>query len=162
VIDQELRWAIVKRLMVLGADPGLIEAELARDTTTSGHDHAAGAKASIGTIEAKRAALEAVLHSTARAYEIYAIAERLFLTEQAELCEPLVPEWCAGIAGTAAIREGWALSKVIELSFPLAITTPATLEAVQQIDTTDERIAKPLRAGADALSRCLAQVALLS
>jgi aminopeptidase N len=157
-LDQATRWASVKRLMVCNGDPGLIDAELERDNSTDGHDQAAGARASINTIEAKQSALDIVLHDRdRRAYELYAVAERLFLPEQAELCTPLVEPWFAEINATAGFRDGWSLAKVVEFSYPISVTTMATfdLSGAALSGTLDDRVRRPMLEAHDMLKRCL-------
>src|SRR6266550_1987070 len=52
-VDTDLRWAIVGALAGVGADDGLIDAELKRDPTDDGQRHAAAARAAHPTAEAK-------------------------------------------------------------------------------------------------------------
>ena len=52
-VDTDLRWAIVGALAGVGADDGLIDAELKRDPTDEGLRHAAAARAARPTTEAK-------------------------------------------------------------------------------------------------------------
>ena len=52
-VDTDLRWAIVHALAGVGADDGLIDAELKRDPTDEGQRHAASARAARPTAEAK-------------------------------------------------------------------------------------------------------------
>ena len=56
-IDTDLRWTLLRRLVVMGKrDLAAIEEELTRDDTAMGREHAAGAKAAIPTLEAKQIA----------------------------------------------------------------------------------------------------------
>jgi aminopeptidase N len=52
-VDTDLRWAIVNALAGVGADDGLIDAELKRDPTDEGQRHAAAARAARPTAQAK-------------------------------------------------------------------------------------------------------------
>src|SRR6267143_235595 len=52
-VDTDLRWSIVSALAGVGADDGLIDAELKRDPTDEGHRYAAAARATRPTQEAK-------------------------------------------------------------------------------------------------------------
>jgi len=52
-VDTDLRWALVGALAGVGADDGLIDAELKRDPTDDGQRHAAAARAARPTVEAK-------------------------------------------------------------------------------------------------------------
>ena len=56
-VDDELRWAIVRRLAVLDPDPGLVEDALARDPSASAVLHAARARAALGREGAKQTGL---------------------------------------------------------------------------------------------------------
>ena len=60
-IDTDLRWTLLRRLVVMGKR-GLtaIEEELKRDDTAMGREHAAGARAAIPTLEAKEIAWKLV------------------------------------------------------------------------------------------------------
>jgi aminopeptidase N len=60
-IDTDLRWTLLRRLVVTG-QRGLdaIEAELKRDDTAMGREHAAGARAAVPTLEAKQKAWDLV------------------------------------------------------------------------------------------------------
>ncbi|MGA1081993.1 MAG: aminopeptidase N [Candidatus Nanopelagicales bacterium] len=53
-VDPELRWTLLRRLVVTGmADDSKVEAELANDPTAMGKEQAAGAKAALPTKQAK-------------------------------------------------------------------------------------------------------------
>ncbi|HEX2894561.1 MAG TPA: aminopeptidase N [Marmoricola sp.] len=58
-VDQDLRWVLIGGLARLGRAGGRIEAELERDNTISGKEHAAAARASQPFAEAKAEAWEA-------------------------------------------------------------------------------------------------------
>ncbi|WP_457110151.1 aminopeptidase N [Marmoricola sp. URHA0025 HA25] len=60
-IDQDLRWTLIGGLARLGRAGDRIEIELARDNTISGKEHAAAARASRPTPEAKAEAWEAAI-----------------------------------------------------------------------------------------------------
>jgi len=124
--DHELRWAVITRLVALGGDTGLVDAELQRDPM--GDDLAAGARAAAPTMDAKKWALDALLRpSGMRAYELYAIGEQVWQLGQEELCATAVADWFAGIGGTARFRSGWALARVARESYPLIVASPSTL-----------------------------------
>ncbi len=63
-VDQDLRWSLITSLARNGRAGDRIEAELARDHTISGQEHAAAAHAIQPTAEAKAAAWEAAIVST--------------------------------------------------------------------------------------------------
>ena len=61
VVDTDLRWALLQRLVALGATgPEDIDAELLRDDTATGRRHAALAHAAVPTTAAKEAAFTAI------------------------------------------------------------------------------------------------------
>ncbi|GAA2599856.1 aminopeptidase N [Actinomadura fulvescens] len=64
-VDTELRWALLRRLVVKGkAGVPEIDAELARDATAAGERHAAACNAAIPTAEAKAAAWDSIVSGT--------------------------------------------------------------------------------------------------
>ena len=64
-IDTDLRWGIVNALAGVGADDGLIDAELKRDPTDEGQRHAAAARAARPTAEAKEQVWAALMEDLA-------------------------------------------------------------------------------------------------
>jgi len=163
-VDDALRWALVRRLVTLGQDPSLIDGQLGRDDTASGHEHAAAARACVPTPQAKREALDAILQpSERRAYEIYEIAQALWTPEQTDLCAPLLDEYFAGIGATASFRQGWALARVAQMSFPRTLACPRTLALARGVladPELNDRVRRELAEGVDMLERILAAQAL--
>ena len=156
--DPELRWAAVTRLVALGDETSIVDAELAVDP--AGADKAAGARAAAPTPEAKQAALDALLTpGDRRAYELYAIAENVWQAGQEQLSQPFVERWFAGIGATAAFRDGWALAGVASRSFPLAVAGAGTLPLAEATlaDTIDDRLRRELADSIWTWRRVLAQ-----
>jgi len=154
--DPDLRWAAVTRLIALGEDDGVVEAELTRDP--SGVDKAAGARAAAPTVAAKQAALDALLQpGDRRAYELYAIADNVWQVGQEALCAPFVERWFDEIDATAGFRDGWALAQVARRSFPVPVASPAALALARKVieAATDDRLRRELSDGADLLERVL-------
>jgi aminopeptidase N len=129
VIDAELRWAVVTRLAALGAlSDADIDAELARDESTSGVVHAARARALRPDPAAKQAAWALLTEPSQRpAYELYASAESFFEPSQAELTAGYLPRFFAELPATARHRHGWALGSVILRAFPVSAASPEVL-----------------------------------
>jgi len=150
--------------VTLGQDPSLIDGQLSRDDTASGHEHAAAARACVPTPQAKREALDAILQpSERRAYEIYEIAQALWTPEQTDLCAPLLDEYFAGIGATASFRQGWALARVAQMSFPRTLACPRTLALARGVladPELNDRVRRELAEGVDMLERILAAQAL--
>src|SRR5205085_5465150 len=64
-VDTDLRWSIVAALAGVGADDGLIDAELKRDPTDEGQRHAAAARAARPAPEAKETVWAALMEDKA-------------------------------------------------------------------------------------------------
>ena len=128
-VDDELRWAVVRRLAVLDPDPGLVEDALERDPSTSAVVHAARASAALGHAGAKQKAWDRLMHDPeVGAYELYGLAEGFFDPEQDELTAAYVPRYFAEIATTAAFRTGWVVGDVTSRAYPWCATADGTLE----------------------------------
>ncbi|HEX8094627.1 aminopeptidase N [Jatrophihabitans sp.] len=133
VIDAELRWALVARLAALGelrdAD---IDAELARDESTSGVVHAARARALRPDPAAKQAAWALLTEPSQRpAYELYASAESFFEPSQSELTAGYLPRFFEEMPATARHRHGWALGSVIFRAFPVSAASADVLRLAE-------------------------------
>lgn len=132
-LDPELSWRIVVQISALGG-PDLIDETLDQDRSASALVHAARARASRPTPNAKDRAFELLMKpSTASAYELYATAEGFFLDSQTELTAPFVARYFDEVAGTADFRTGWSLARVALLSYPLSHSTPETLELAEAL-----------------------------
>ncbi|OYO08192.1 aminopeptidase N [Enemella evansiae] len=165
-LDAELRWAAVWRLATLAAGESALDraraaiAEAYRlDRSASGRVHRARALASLPDPEAKEEAFWQLMRpSQLSAYELYATAEGFFAPEQAELTEPYVQRFFAGINSTAAFRRGWSLSRLALQAFPASASRRATLELAEQTLATedlDPRLRRPLLEATDQLRRAV-------
>ena len=64
VVDTDLRWALLRRLVVVGKrGEKEIEEELKKDDTVMGREHAAGARAAMPSLEAKQKAWDQVINN---------------------------------------------------------------------------------------------------
>jgi aminopeptidase N len=163
VIDAELRWALVTRLAALGVlSDADIDAELARDESTSGVVHAARARALRPDATAKQAAWALLTEPSKRpAYELYATAESFFEPSQPELTAGYLSRFFAEMPATASHRHGWALGTVILLAFPVSAASPDVLRLAEDALTgpTAADLPPPVRRalvdGTDALRRAV-------
>ena len=163
VIDAELRWALVTRLAALGAlSDADIDAELARDESTSGVVHAARARALRPDATAKQAAWALLTEPSQRpAYELYATAESFFEPSQTELTAEYLPRFFAEMPATARHRHGWALGSVIFRAFPMSAASPEVLRLAEDAlaEPRAAELAPPVRRalvdGTDALRRAV-------
>jgi aminopeptidase N len=132
VLDSELTWGIIERLAALGAEPGVIDRAAGEDRSSAGAVHAARARASLPSAEAKEAAWELLMRpSSASAYEVYATAEGFFLPGQEELTQPYVERYFAEIGATAAFRGGWSLGRTALLAFPRLAVNEETVRLAE-------------------------------
>jgi aminopeptidase N len=96
-VDAELRWHLLRRLLVMGrAGEAEIEAELQRDPTAAGQRHAAAGRASMPTEQAKADAWASVVDSDELPNAVQAAVIGGFAQpEQVELLEPFVDRYFA-------------------------------------------------------------------
>jgi aminopeptidase N len=139
-IDTDLRWALVVALASVGRlDEAAIEAELARDTTISGQQHAAAARAAVPTAAAKEwawhnaAVRDDVPNETQRS-----IAAAFQRPGQDELLLPYVDRYL-DLAGTVWESRGTQLAtNILVLMFPRVLATRPVLDAVDAWLATTE------------------------
>ena len=132
VLDDELGWQLVQRLAALDSDSSPIETALTRDPTAAGRVAAARARATLGRPDTKEQAWRWLMQpSELSAYELYAIADGFFATEQTELTKEYVSRYFAEIAATAGFRSGWALGQVAAAAYPWTAATPDTLRLAE-------------------------------
>ena len=98
-IDTDLRWTLLRRLVVTGKR-GLaaIEEELKRDDTAMGREHAAGARAAIPTLEAKEIAWTLVTtNDSLPNSEIHAALSGLSYIDHAEIMKNFIDKYFASV-----------------------------------------------------------------
>ena len=136
-VDQDLRWELVASLVVggrLGQEQ--IDAELARDNTSSGQNAAALAKAAIPTPEAKAAAWESIVVKGELSNAIQASAVAGFTRVlDTRLLEPYSEKYFEAVPGIVAERTNALAQQIVVGLYPAQLTTQAT------VDRTDEFLA---------------------
>ncbi|GAA2110693.1 aminopeptidase N [Microlunatus panaciterrae] len=158
-LDPELTWSLVSRLSLLTGEEALIDEALRADPSAAAHTHAARARASLPTEQAKAAAFELLMRpSEASAYTVYATARGFFEPSQSDLTAPYVDRYFAEIVDTAKFRTGWALGRAALLSFPFSAADESTLKLAEETLRNDD-LAAPLRRslvdGTDELRRAV-------
>ncbi len=144
LLDPELRWGLVRRIVSLTGDRELLEAALFADRSAAGRTHAARARASIPTPEAKEAAWRLLMEPSAlSAYELYATAEGFFDPAQSALTAEYVARYFAEIKGTAGFRSGWVLGGVASRAYPADAATAETLRLAEA--ALSDELAPPVR-----------------
>ncbi|MEU8823869.1 aminopeptidase N [Streptomyces sp. NPDC048636] len=131
LLDPELRWQILGRLAVLGAiGPAGIEAELARDSSATGHEGAARCRAALPDPEAKRAAWDALFGTGADELSnhlVTATATGFWQPEHHDLLADYLPRYFPAAAEVAARRGPAIADAVARYGFPTTVDS-RTLE----------------------------------
>ncbi|MET3983828.1 aminopeptidase N [Streptomyces sp. PvR034] len=133
VVDTELRWAFLERLVATGVlGEAAIAAELERDKTAAGERHAATARAARPTAEAKAEAWASVVESGDLPNAVQeAVIGGFVQTDQRELLAPYAEKYFA------AVKDVWD-SRSHEIAQQIAVGLyPALLVSQQTLDATD-------------------------
>lgn len=139
-VDADLRWALLLRLVVLGAagEPE-IAAEAAADRSATGAERAASCRAALPDVAAKRAAWEIVTTSTDLSNRLVeATAEAFWQPEQAELTAPYVERYFADMPAAARLRTAWVADRVTTLAFPRYAVAQPTRELAAALLARDD------------------------
>ncbi|QGN47298.1 aminopeptidase N [Micromonospora sp. WMMC415] len=139
-VDAELRWAVLGRLVVLGAaGPAEITAEAAADRSAAGAERAARCRAALPDPAAKQAAWEIVVAGTELSNRLVeATAEGFWQPEQAELTSPYVTRYFADMPAAAQRRTPWVADRIAALAFPRYAVAQTTREAVAALLARDD------------------------
>ncbi|MBA2372948.1 MAG: aminopeptidase N [Chloroflexi bacterium] len=138
-VDVELRWLLVRSLAILGAmgERG-IAAELARDSTSAGEEHAAFARASRPEAPAKAAAWSALLDAdTLSNHLVAATARGFWQPEQLDLGRPYVERYFETMPRMWRERTHEIAMSLSRHLFPAVLVEPAT------VARTDAALATP-------------------
>ncbi|MFE4971488.1 aminopeptidase N [Kitasatospora sp. NPDC056651] len=130
-VDTELRWTLLTRLAATGrADEAAIAAELERDNTAAGQEHAATCRAARPTAEAKAEAWASVIESdTLTNYVQDAVINGFQQSDQRELIAPYAEKYFAAVKGIWEARSHEISQQIIVGLYPSLQVTAGTLEA---------------------------------
>jgi len=130
VVDAELRWHLLRRLVVIGrAGDVEIDAELARDATAAGARHAAGARAARPSGEAKAEAWRLAVDDETVPNAIQsAIIGGFAQIEQPDVLRPFVERYFAEVGRMWEQRPGEMAQNVAVGLYPGLFIEPATIE----------------------------------
>jgi aminopeptidase N len=133
-VDTDLRWQLLSGLAREGyAGDAEIDAELDRDNTIAGQEHAAGARASMPTAAAKSSAwTDAVERDDVPNETMRSIAASFHQTGQSEVLAPYVDRYLAKAETIWEDRGVHQASTVLEYMFPRKLANEATLDAVDR------------------------------
>ncbi|MDR3036443.1 MAG: ERAP1-like C-terminal domain-containing protein, partial [Kitasatospora sp.] len=130
-VDTELRWTLLARLVATGrADEAAIDAELARDNTSSGQEHAATCRAARPTAAAKAAAWASVVDSdTLTNYVQEAVIAGFQQADQRELLAAYTEKYFASVKQVWETRSHEISQQIIGGLYPAYAVSQATLDA---------------------------------
>ncbi|MFK4085351.1 aminopeptidase N [Kribbella sp. NPDC020789] len=160
-MDADLRWLVTLQLARIGAiSDAEIDAELQRDASSEGREHATRCRAALPTPEAKeRAWAQIMTDGDLSNYELDAAADGFWHPAQRELTAPYVDRYFAEIPGTEKLRTGWVVAASAARSFPrFEIDERVVAQAADLV--ADEQVGAGIRRSvgdrADDLKRALA------
>jgi aminopeptidase N len=140
VVDTDLRWTLLQRLVVIGAaDEDEITAELERDNTATGQREAAYARAALPAPAAKVAAWQSAVESdTVPNAILKATVSGFGQPEQRELIRPFVEPYLEAVTKVWGQRTNESAQTIVVGLFPRVLADAATAQSVRSwLDKTD-------------------------
>ena len=140
LVDAELRWHLLRRLVALGAaGEAEIETELTGDPTAAGQRHAAAARASQPTAEAKAEAWRLAVEDDGLPNATQkAVIGGFWHAEQAELLTPYVERYFGSVAQVWADRTAEIAQNVAVGLYPTLLVSPAVVEQTDAFLARDD------------------------
>ncbi|NJC71675.1 aminopeptidase N [Planosporangium thailandense] len=134
-VDAELRWAVLRRLVVLGAAGAAdIDAESGRDRSAHGEQHAARCRSALPDAAAKAWAWDAIVGDDTLSNRLaLALAEGFWHPEQEELTGRYVSRYFDEMPDLAARRSAQVVNQVAGAVYPRYAVRPATVDAAQRL-----------------------------
>ena len=160
-IDTDLRWTLLRRLVVMGKrDLEAIEEELKRDDTAMGREHAAGAKAAIPTLEAKQIAWTLVTtNESLPNSEIHSALGGLSYIDHAEIMKNFIDKYFESVATLWNSRTHEIGQSLVTGLFPSSNITQEVIEKSDKFLAQNKELAVGARRiiieQRDALARAL-------
>ncbi|MGX7675735.1 aminopeptidase N [Plantactinospora sp. DSM 117369] len=139
-VDAELRWAVLRRLAVLGAagEPE-IAAEQAADRSASGAEWAATCRAALPDPAAKEHAWRLLVGETSLSNRLLeATARGFWQPEQAGLTDSYVERYFAEMPAAARQRTPWVADRVAGLGYPRYAVSARTRELAAALLARDD------------------------
>ncbi|GAA4661052.1 aminopeptidase N [Gordonia humi] len=139
VVDDELRWRLVKALATHGSiDDAVIVAESARDNTAAGVRHAAAARAAFPTAEAKETSWTAAFDDDAIAnVTVRAIVEGLTRPGQGAILRPYTGRYFDSVVDLWARRTSEVAQTVVIGLYPAWDLSDEAIAAADSLLATD-------------------------
>jgi len=129
-VDTDLRWALLRRLVsrgVRGEEP--IDAELSRDATDAGERHAAGCRAAIPTLTAKRETWETLTDGKLTIAMFRATLLGFADPDQPALVHPYRPEFFAALGDVWRDWSSTMAQDFVEYGYGIGAVDQSTIEA---------------------------------
>jgi aminopeptidase N len=164
-LDTELRWAVLRRLAVLGElGAAGIDEEYSRDRTATGAEHTAWCHAARPDPAAKERAWRAVLDDPVLSNRLlFLTADGLWQPGQDEVLGEYVDRYASDLSTLARRRPAQVAGRLATLMYPRFMVAPATLEMSKRVLATGDLTSTVRRSVVDAtdeLRRSLAAQAL--
>ncbi|MGW4944550.1 aminopeptidase N [Actinoplanes sp. NPDC004185] len=139
-VDDDLRWLILYRLVVLGeAGPEEIEAALAADRSATGEQQAARCRAALPDAEAKARAWDLIVNDMSASNRILeATAHGFWQPEQLDLTAGYVARYFAEMPGMLRRRTGMSGERVAVVAYPSVAVSPRTRELAAELLATPD------------------------
>ena len=164
-VDADLRWLVLRRLVVLGAaGTADIEAEAARDRSARGAEQAAGCRAALPDAVGKAEAWQAIVDGESLSNRLLlATAGGFWQAEQATLTQSYVDRYFVEMPSAADRRTPQVFNKLAALAYPrfaVAAGTAAAAERMLRRDDLAPGLRRAVLDQTDDLRRALAARAL--
>jgi aminopeptidase N len=129
-VDTDLRWSLLRRLVSRGVrGEEAVDAELSRDATDAGERHAAGCRAAIPTLMAKRDTWEALTDGKLTIAMFRATIVGFADQDQPDLVHPYRPEYFAALAGVWGDWSSAMAQDFVEYGYTIGAVDTSTIEA---------------------------------
>ena len=160
VLDRDLRWQLLQRLVVKGhVGAAAIEAEAETDRTAAGERQAALARAALPTLTDKQAVWDAIMTPSALSNSTMEACLAGFMpAEQSDLLAAFVDPYFSSVLDVHEQRTFHTAERIITGLFPRVQVSAATVErarALAEGADTPKAVARMLREGAADVERAL-------
>jgi aminopeptidase N len=159
-VDTDLRWMLLRRLVSRGArGEEAIDAELSRDATDAGERQAAGCRAAIPTLTAKRETWETLTDGKLTIAMFRATIIGFADPDQPALVQPYRPEYFAALGEVWREWSSAMAQDFVEYGYPIGAVDETTIAATDEYLATDPEPPAALRRllveGRDEVARTL-------
>jgi aminopeptidase N len=160
-MDAELRWLVLRRLVVLGAaGAATIDAEAGRDRSAQGAEHAVECRTALPELAAKAVGWRAIFGGASLSNRtLLATASGFWQPEQEELTSSYVERYFAELPALAGRLTPQVLSMLARVAFPQYAVDSATIVLAERLlerDDLDAAVRRAVLDKADDLRRAVA------